>query len=205
MRDNDSSIFTGSEAEPFDDWNATLFEAARRTPSLLLGRGAAAVAAAAVMASGLAAAPAAQAAGCLDNPKACVVAKPQPGPAVVYVERTFQVDRYTPRTKAQARVVASLDDDLRLKYREDRALWGASRSQIVTVVVPAKATPVQVLREINKATNRSVGDIAITEDLYQVRAGRAQVMAWELGRGATAKAPFGKTGKVAQTYFGRSL
>ena len=56
------------------------------------------------------------------------------------VQRTFQVDRYMPKTAAQARVVARLDDDGVLRYREDRALWGANNWQFVTVRVPADAS-----------------------------------------------------------------
>ncbi|GAB48328.1 hypothetical protein MOPEL_071_00440 [Mobilicoccus pelagius NBRC 104925] len=40
------------------------------------------------------------------------------------VTRTFQVDRYLPRTARQARFVAAFDDDGKLRYREDRPMWG---------------------------------------------------------------------------------
>lgn len=65
------------------------------------------------------------------------------------VQRTFQVDRYMPKTAAQARVVARLDDDGVLRYREDRALWGANNWQFVTVRVPADASKAQVMAVIN--------------------------------------------------------
>ena len=64
------------------------------------------------------------------------------------VQRTFQVDRYMPKTAAQARVVARLDDDGVLRYREDRALWGANNWQFVTVRVPADASKAQVMAVI---------------------------------------------------------
>ncbi len=125
-------------------------------------------------------------------------------PAAKTVTRTFQVDRYTPRTAAQAAVVARLDDDGRLRYREDRALWGASRHQFVRVTVPARATNDQVAAAINRATGRAVGDIATGARLRTAAKGRAYVIAWELGRGATTKAAWGPRTNVAQTFFGRS-
>ena len=84
------------------------------------------------------------------------VAKPRRAVPVKTVTRTFQVDRYTPRTRVAARVLARLDDDGRLEYREDRPLWGMSQWQIVSVKVPVNATPAQVMGAVNKATGWSV-------------------------------------------------
>lgn len=144
----------------------------------------------------------------IGEPSRPVTAKPvvtRPGTqATRLVQRTFQVDRYMPRTAAQARTVARLDDDRRLAYREDRGLWGASRWQIVTVTVPADATRAQLLTAVNRATKSSVGDVRTTGQLSTLRAGQAVTVAWELGRGATRTAAWGARKNVAQTFLARS-
>ena len=54
---------------------------------------------------------------------------------------------------------ARLDDDGVLRYREDRALWGANNWQFVTVRVPADASKAQVMAVINaKGTAARMGD-----------------------------------------------
>lgn len=118
--------------------------------------------------------------------------------------RTFQVDRYLPRAAAQARAVARLDDDGRLHYREDRALWGASRHEFVTVRVPASATHRQLLRAINAATSSRVGDVATVDRLATARPGRSYVVAWELARAATTASPWGRSTSLAQRFVARS-
>lgn len=131
------------------------------------------------------------------------VAKPRPAVQPKTVTRTFQVDKYTPRTRAAARVLARLDDDGRLGFREDRPLWGMSQWQIVTVTVPADASTAQVMATINKATDK-VGDVKTTRTLASAKPGTSVTVAWELGRGAAAAHPWGLRGKVAQTFFARS-
>lgn len=122
------------------------------------------------------------------------------------VTRTFQVDRYVPRTAAQARIVASLDDDRRLTYREDRALWGASTWQFVTVRVPVNATNAQVMGAVNAATSAKVGDVATTRGVTSARVGRPTTIAWELATGArpTTAAAWGTGRDLAQTFLARS-
>ena len=100
--------------------------------------------------------------------------------------------------------VAGFDDDRRLSYREDKALWGASRHQIVTVRVPRHATPAQVIAAINAKTTSAVGDVRTTAKLTTAKPRAAYVMAWELGRGATVKAPWGSKNRIAQTFLARS-
>ena len=117
--------------------------------------------------------------------------------------RTFQVDRYRPRTAAQARLVARLDDDGRLGYREDRPLWGASDWQFVTVTVPSDATSAQLIAAIDAKTNRVVGDVSTTRRLSSARAGRGYTVAWELGRGASIRHPWGKTTTTPQRLVAR--
>ncbi|WP_168582249.1 VaFE repeat-containing surface-anchored protein [Gephyromycinifex aptenodytis] len=130
----------------------------------------------------------------------------QTKPAGRMVTRTFQVDRYMPKNAAQARVVASLDNDSRLGYREDRPLWGASRWQFVTVSVPANATKAQVIKAINAKTTRAVGDVRTTAKLSTAKAGGSYVVAWELGRGAKAspKLAWGARKNVSQIFIARS-
>ncbi len=120
------------------------------------------------------------------------------------VTRTFQVDRYLPRTAAQARLVARFDDDGVLRYREDRALWGASRHEFVTVRVPVGATKAQVIKAVNAKTSARIGDVRTTAKLATARPGAAYVVAWELGRGATTKAAWGPRTNVAQLFLARA-
>ena len=120
------------------------------------------------------------------------------------VTRTFQVDRYRPKGTAQARVVARLDDDGVLRYREDRPLWSASRWQFVTVRVPAKATSAQVIEAINAKTSARIGDVRTSARLRNARVGAGITIAWELGRGATATAPWGPANRTNQVFFARS-
>lgn len=122
--------------------------------------------------------------------------------AVVY--RTFQVDRYLPRTAAAAALVARLDNDGLLQYREDRGLWGISRWEIVTVKVPAKADSAAVIAAVNAATSSAVGDIRTTDRLARMRQGQGVTMAWELGKDATAARPWGPQRATVQKYLGRS-
>ncbi len=124
-------------------------------------------------------------------------------PAVRMVTRTFQVDRYMPRTAKQARLVASLDNDGLLKYREDRPMWGANRWQFVTVRVPANATHQQVMKAINAKTSRAIGDVNTSRRIARAHAGRPYIVAWELGKGATTKAPWGPKNNVSQIFFAR--
>ena len=120
------------------------------------------------------------------------------------VTRTFQVDRYLPVMAAQARLVAGFDDDGVLRYREDRPMWGKATWQFVTVRVPADATKAQVIKAVNDKTSARVGDVQTTARLTSARAGRAYVIAWELGRTATPKAAWGPRGTVNQTFLARS-
>lgn len=112
-------------------------------------------------------------------------------PAVKAVQRTFQVDRYMPKTAAQARVVARLDDDGVLRYREDRALWGANNWQFVTVRVPADASKAQVMAVINAKTSSRVGDVHTGSRLRSITRGRSVTIAWELGKGARPTSAWG--------------
>ncbi len=120
------------------------------------------------------------------------------------VTRTFQVDRYTARTAAQARLLASLDDDGVLKYREDRGLWGASAWQFVTVRVPANATHQQVMKAINAKTGKRIGDVNTGKRIGRARVGASYTVAWELGQGATAKKAWGANNTVNQKFFARA-
>jgi len=119
------------------------------------------------------------------------------------VTRTFQVDRYRPRTSARARVVARLDDDRRLGFREDRALWGASAWQIVTVKVPANANNAQIVKAVNAKTSARIGDVSTTTRLGSAKAGRSYTMAWELGRGATPAKAWGARNATKQVFLAR--
>lgn len=120
------------------------------------------------------------------------------------VRRTYQVDRYQPRTWAQARAVAGFDDDRLLRYREDRSMWRANRYQFVTITVPAKATAKQLITAVNAATSRAIGDVRTTAKLPRAVPGRAYVMAWELGRGASIRYPWGPKKNIPQRLLARS-
>lgn len=120
------------------------------------------------------------------------------------VRRTFQVDRVVPVTKAQAAVLARLDDDRRLTYREDKALWGHSIWQFVTIKVPRNATTAQLVTAINARTSKRIGDVTTTATLRTATVGRPYVIAWELGRKATPAAPWGAGRNVTQSFLARS-
>lgn len=124
-------------------------------------------------------------------------------PVVATTLRTYQVDRLTPRTAAQAAVVARLDDDGILRYREDRPLWGASRYQMITMAVPVTASPAWVLKALNARTTKAVGDLVTTKRLPTAKVGGTYVMAWELGKGASVRLPWGPNTNVSQRYVGR--
>ncbi|MGO4984982.1 hypothetical protein, partial [Collinsella sp. Sow4_E3] len=72
---------------------------------------------------------------------------------------TFQVDTYRPKTAAQAKVVARLDDDGMLTYREDKALWGASTYEFVTVTAKDVKSTGSLAKAID-AKARKVGNIS---------------------------------------------
>lgn len=131
-------------------------------------------------------------------------AQPAPvRPVANTVTCTFHVERYVPRTAAQARLVAALDDDGRLTSGEDRPLTGVSTSEFVTVTVAANASAARVVEAIDARTHQ-VGDVRTTAKTTAAVAGRATVVAWELGRSATSAQAWGRTGAVAQTFFARS-
>lgn len=126
--------------------------------------------------------------------------EPVAAPTPRLVNRSFQVVRYAPATAAQRRLVARLDDDGLLRYREDRAARRAA-SQVVTLRVPPTARPAQIVRAINARTGR-VGDVRTTARLRTVT-GRVTV-AWEVGAGASGAALFGRTGAVPQRFLAHS-
>lgn len=136
------------------------------------------------------------------SPAPARVAKAAPS-RVPTVTRTFQVDRYTPKTVAQARLLASFDDDGLLKYREDRGLWGASSWQFVTVQVPPDASHAQVMAAINAKTG-AVGDVNTNRRIARARVGTSYTVAWELGAGATPAKAWGAKNTVDQKFFARA-
>ena len=83
------------------------------------------------------------------------------------------------------------------------AVSSASRWEFVTVRVPVRVSDAVVMKAINAATKKT-GDVRTTAKLGSMKAGASVVVAWELGRGATITAPWGKGGTVAQTFFARS-
>lgn len=134
---------------------------------------------------------------------------PRPSPILRPVQvqlttRVFQVGRYTPRTRSEARVLARLDDDRLLRHREDRALRRAVRRQFVTVAVPVDATAAQLTRAINAQTTRLIGDISTTAKLGSARQGKGYTVAWELSHRASPKAPWARRGDAPQRLFARS-
>lgn len=123
--------------------------------------------------------------------------------AVATVQRTFQVDRLTPRTAAQAALVARLDDDRLLRYREDKPLWRVSRYQMITLAVPTNASTAWLIRALNARTTPAIGDLVTTRQLPTAKRGRSYLLAWELGKGATIRSPWGARNAVPQRFVGR--
>ena len=70
--------------------------------------------------------------------------------------------------------------------------------------MPATATTSQVVAAINAKTSARVGDVRTSARLNSATVARAQVVAWELGKGATASAAWGAKTTTAQTFFARS-
>lgn len=137
------------------------------------------------------------------TPKPTQVPTPAPTQAPT-TQRTFQVDRYLPTAAAQARMLARLDDDGVLRYREDRSLWRSSRWQFVTVRVPATATTAQIMKAVNAATSPRIGDVRTTNRLARARVGTPVTIVWELGRGAAPASPWGPKNPTSQTFLARS-
>ncbi|WP_168582783.1 hypothetical protein [Gephyromycinifex aptenodytis] len=115
-----------------------------------------------------------------------------------------QVDNYTPRTAKQARIVNSLARDGRLGYREDRALWGASKWQIVRVEVPENSSWRTLIGAINAQTKAPIGDVLTLNRAVQVKPKQTVTMAWVLGDDATPGKPWGPKRNINQVYLGRS-
>lgn len=119
------------------------------------------------------------------------------------LEFTLQVDRYSPKTSRDARIVASLDDDHLLDYREDRPLWGKSQSQFVTVRLKAPVSEERLLKAINRQTRREIGVVQTFARLEKAQKNRSYVVAWLLGPGATTEEPWGKNHDVPQVFVAR--
>lgn len=111
----------------------------------------------------------------------------------------FQVDQLRPKTKAQARTLASLDNDNILRYREDKPLWGASKWEFVTIYAKDVKRAGSLAKAIDAKT-RTVGNL--TGRTGTVKVGRTYVQAWKLGKGATTKAAWGPRKNVNQTFYG---
>lgn len=116
--------------------------------------------------------------------------------------RTFQVDTYRRTTPALARLATRIVADRRLTYREDRAFWGASSWEFVTVRVPDGTTSSGLGHLINAASQRS-GDVRTASARVPVKKGPL-VVAWELGSGATKRAPWGPHKTTPQRLVARS-
>lgn len=109
---------------------------------------------------------------------------PAPKPVVKYRTVMVQVDAYRPKTKVQRNIVSALALDGVLKYREDRALWGANTWRIVTLKVPTTATAPEIVATAKRVTKLP------------------NAYVWELGKGATAKEPWGTRKNVPQVFLG---
>lgn len=133
------------------------------------------------------------------GPKAWI----RPG-AVPMVTRSFQVDTYRPRTAKQATLLASLDDDRRLTYREDRTLWGRSTWQFVTLRVRSDITQADLVDALNKRIKGTANDLTTVSTMRTARRGATHTVVWELGQGATPKHAWGGRNKTAQTFVARS-
>lgn len=121
-----------------------------------------------------------------------------------YPTRTYQVDRYMWTTPALGKVARSLPTDRVLKYREDRPFWGRARYQFVTIRISSKATNAQVIRAINAQTKAAIGDVRTTAPRFWTGRRGGVTIAWQLGRGATVKYPWGKSRAVSQRFVARS-
>lgn len=100
--------------------------------------------------------------------------------------RLVQIDTYRYGNKRQLNAVLALKRDGKLTFREDKPFWRSSTWVIARQkLVDGKVTSTQVLRSGGNGAKLKGSKVTMT---------------WQLGTGATAMAPWGKSGKVAQTF-----
>lgn len=133
-----------------------------------------------------------------------------------------QADRYhvvvpgnPAATRANAKLVASLDDDGALFWREDKGtncqrtksptcLWYRTDNAVVTVKVQSVGQPstAQVLAAYNAVAPARIGKVSTTARMASVTGDTT--VAWILGPGATAAQPWGARHTTWQAYLGHS-
>lgn len=100
---------------------------------------------------------------------------------------TYQVDSYMPTTAAQTAVLKHLAADKKLTWREDRALWGHSRHEFVTVKRSDVTRAGSLAAAINAKT-RTVANLG-----GRIATGATYTTAWALTGTATIAQPWGAT------------
>lgn len=113
--------------------------------------------------------------------------KVQTGTTCTDPATTYQVDSYTPATAAQTDVVKNLGADGRLGWREDRALWGHSTHEFVTV----KASDIKAAGSLAAAINARTHVVANLGG--RIATGATFTTAWALTGTATPAQPWGST------------
>lgn len=117
-----------------------------------------------------------------------VVLPPAPTPTVtpIVTKRLVQTDTYRYTTLAERARILGYIKDGKLTFREDREQWNDSTWVITEqTLTNGKVTKTKVVKAGgNGATAK----------------GSKLTMSFVLGKGATQNAPWGRTGKVAQTY-----
>jgi hypothetical protein len=125
------------------------------------------------------------------------------------------VDQCKPETAAQAKLLARLDNDDVLRYREDKLLWGHCIYATVKTKVAVGASWASKVKAVNgqiKANNakvaptKRIGLVRLGGHLVSSKVGSVYVTAWVLAPGATANAPWGTQptpAKKAQRFLAR--
>lgn len=117
-----------------------------------------------------------------------VVLPPAPTPTVtpIVTKRLVQTDTYRYTTKAERARILGYVKDGKLTFREDREQWNDSTWTVTEqTLTNGKVTKTKVVKAGGNGAKAK---------------GSKLTMSFVLGKGATHNAPFGKTGKVAQTY-----
>ena len=134
----------------------------------------------------------------------------------------LQADRYrvvvagnAAATRANGALVARLDDDGVLRFREDMGtrctvrnaptcLWYRTTSKVVTVTVTSATTPTaaQVMAAYDAVAPKGIGKVTTTARMRSVT--RDTTVVWVLGQGATAAQPWGAKHTIAQVYLAHS-
>ena len=116
--------------------------------------------------------------------------------------RTFQIDTYSNPTAKLAKKAQGYDNDNKLKWGEDKAHYGNSKWQIVTIKGYDNWTKKQWMTAINLATTKKgVGNVNSTSHIKTVKKKQKLTVAWELEKNSWPKS----SKRKPQIFFARGV